>query len=226
MVRDGWYYGLAGVILAVVLGILTGSDILVAIPLLLALFFLWFFRDPEREIPQGARLVVSPADGKVTAIERIQTLQGGRQRISIFLNVFDVHVNRAPVGGMILVSEYKKGLYLNAMNPESSVRNEQNVVEMETDDGHAVGFSQIAGLLARRIVFSKRAGDLVSRGERVGMMKFGSRMDVLLPERSALRVTLGQRVKGGSSVLAELPEVDPPETEPEREEELALAGAW
>lgn len=226
MVRDGWFYGLAGVVLAVLLGMLTGSDILVAIPLLLALFFLWFFRDPEREVPQGPRLVVSPADGKVTAIEQIQTLQGGRQRVSIFLNVFDVHVNRAPVGGVILVSEYKKGLYLNAMNPESSVRNEQNVVEMETEDGHAVGFSQIAGLLARRIVFSKQAGDQVSRGERVGMMKFGSRMDILLPEKSMLRVTLGQRVKGGSTILAELPEPEPPEFVPEHEEELVPAGAF
>jgi phosphatidylserine decarboxylase len=226
MVRDGWYYGLAGVVLAVVLGMLTGSDILAAIPLLLALFFLWFFRDPEREIPQGARLVVSPADGKVTAIEQIKTLQGARQRISIFLNVFDVHVNRSPVGGVILVSEYKKGLYLNALNPESSIRNEQNVVEMQTDDGHAVGFSQIAGLLARRLVFTKHAGDQVARGERIGMMKFGSRMDLLLPEGSALRVRLGQRVKGGSSIVAELPEPEPPSREPQQEEELALAGAY
>jgi phosphatidylserine decarboxylase len=226
MVRDGWFYGVAGVILAVLLGVLTGSDILVAIPLLLALFFLWFFRDPDREIPQGERLVVSPADGKVTAIEEIRTLQGHRERISIFLNVFDVHVNRAPVGGVIRVTEYKKGLYLNALNPESAVRNEQNVVEMETDDGYMVGFSQIAGLLARRIVFTKRAGDIIARGERVGMMKFGSRMDILLPEKSMLRVTLGQRVKGGSTILAELPEPEPPEFVPEHEEELVPAGAF
>jgi phosphatidylserine decarboxylase len=223
MVRDGIYYGVAGVLLAVLLLLLTHSYILVAIPLLLAAFFLWFFRDPAREVPQGARLVVAPADGKLTAIESIVTPLGGRIRLSIFLNVFDVHVNRSPVEGVIRTAVYKKGKYLNAMNPQSSVLNEQNVVEMETPDGALVGYSQIAGLLARRVVFNRKAGDLVERGERIGMMKFGSRMDILLPAGSLLLVKLGQRVKGGSTVLAELP---PESAEAGHDaEEVLLAGA-
>jgi phosphatidylserine decarboxylase len=205
MVRDGIYYGAAGVVLAVLLGVLTHSAILVAIPLLLAAFFLWFFRDPARTVPQGDRLVVSPADGKVTALENITTPEGAGVRLSIFLNVFDVHVNRSPVEGTITSAVYKKGLYLNALNPESSVRNEQNVVEMLTPAGQRVGYSQIAGLLARRVVFDRKAGDVVGRGEKIGMMKFGSRMDVTLPAGSKVLVSLGQRVKGGTTVLAELP---------------------
>jgi phosphatidylserine decarboxylase len=223
MVRDGIYYGVAGVVLALLLEFLTHSHILVAIPLLLAAFFLWFFRDPHREIPDGPRLVVAPADGKVTAVENIVTPVGGRIRLSIFLNVFDVHINRSPVEGVIRSAIYKKGKYLNALNPESSVLNEQNVVEMETPEGDLVGYSQIAGLLARRVVFSRKAGDLVERGEKIGMMKFGSRMDILLPEGSVLRVKLGQRVKGGSTVLAELP-TDPGASARSAEDEV-LAGA-
>jgi phosphatidylserine decarboxylase len=205
MVRDGIYYGLAGLALAVLLAVLTHSAILVAVPLLLAAFFLWFFRDPARTIPDGPRLVIAPADGKVTAIENIVTPMGGRVRLSIFLNVFDVHINRSPVEGVIRSAVYKKGKYLNALNPESSLLNEQNVVEMETPEGDLVGYTQIAGLLARRVVFNRRAGDLVERGEKIGMMKFGSRMDVLLPAGSVLQVRLGQRVKGGSTILAVLP---------------------
>jgi phosphatidylserine decarboxylase len=207
MVRDGIYYGIAGLALAVLLLFLTHSYILVAVPLLLAAFFLWFFRDPARTVPQGGRLVIAPADGKLTAVENIVTPAGGRIRLSIFLNVFDVHVNRSPVEGLIRSAIYKKGKYLNAMDPQSSVLNEQNVVEMETPEGDLVGYSQIAGLLARRVVFNKKAGDLVERGEKIGMMKFGSRMDVLLPAGSLLLVKLGQRVKGGETVLAELPAV-------------------
>lgn len=206
MVRDGIYYGVAGVVLALLLAFFIHAYWLAAVPLLLAAFFLWFFRDPQREIPGGPRLVVSPADGKLTAIENIVSLVGPRIRLSIFLNVFDVHVNRSPVEGLIRSAIYKKGLYLNAMDPESAVQNEQNVVEMETPDGNRVAYSQIAGLLARRIVFTRKAGDLVNRGERIGMMKFGSRMDVLIPGGSKLFVKLGQRVKGGSTILAQLPD--------------------
>jgi phosphatidylserine decarboxylase len=222
MVRDGYYYGLAGVLLAGLLFALTHSYVLVAIPLLLAAFFLWFFRDPNREIPLGDRLVVAPADGKLTALEEIVTPAGKRTRLSIFLNVFDVHVNRSPVEGLVRSAVYKRGAYRNAMHPDSSVVNEQNVVEIETPEGNTVGFAQIAGLLARRIVFTAKPGDLVERGERIGLMKFGSRMDVLLPEGSKVRVKLGQRVVGGTTVLAELP--DPP-APPEWAEEEALAGA-
>jgi phosphatidylserine decarboxylase len=208
MVRDGIYYALALVVVGGAVAWLTGTWWWAVPLLLLAAFFLWFFRDPERKIPAGAGLVVSPADGKVTAIGRVSTLEGERLRLSIFLSVFDVHVNRAPVGGVIVSKEYREGVFLNAMNPRSASTNEQNVVEMESEDGHEVGFSQIAGLLARRIVFTKRTGDRLERGERVGLIKFGSRVDVFLPHKSSLRVKVGQRVKGGASVLAELPETE------------------
>lgn len=208
MVRDGIYYALGLVVVGGVIAWLTGS-FWWAIPLLLlAAFFLWFFRDPERKIPAGAGLVVSPADGKVTAIGRVSTLDGERIRLSIFLSVFDVHVNRSPVSGVIRSKEYREGVFMNAMNPKSASSNEQNVVEMESEDGHEVGFSQIAGLLARRIVFTKHVGERLRRGERVGLIKFGSRVDVYLPGDSDLRVKVGQRVKGGASILAELPEAD------------------
>ena len=173
-------------------------------PVLLAAFFLWFFRDPRRTIPSGEGLIVSPGDGLVTETVTIATPDGPQQRISIFLSVFDVHVNRSPIGGVISRVSYRKGQYLNAMNPASADRNEQNVVVVR-GEGFEVCFKQIAGLLARRIVFNHHTGDTLDRGQRVGLIKFGSRVDVLLPPEAALRVKVGQRVKGGSSVLAAMP---------------------
>ena len=173
-------------------------------PVLLAAFFLWFFRDPRRTIPSGEGLIVSPGDGLVTETVTIATPDGPQQRISIFLSVFDVHVNRSPIGGVISRVSYRKGQYLNAMNPASADRNEQNVVVV-CGEGFEVCFKQIAGLLARRIVFNHHTGDTLERGQRVGLIKFGSRVDVLLPPEAALRVKVGQRVKGGSSVLAAMP---------------------
>jgi phosphatidylserine decarboxylase len=176
--------------------------------MLLAAFFLWFFRDPERLVPAGPGLVVSPGDGLVTETVAITTPDGPRQRISIFLSVFDVHVNRSPIGGVLTGVRYQKGLYLNAMNPASADRNEQNVVTVRGGDGVEVTFKQIAGLIARRIVFNYRQGDSVQRGQRVGLIKFGSRVDVLLPAEARLLVKVGERVQGGSSVLAALPEAE------------------
>jgi phosphatidylserine decarboxylase len=178
---------------------------LALIPALLAAFFLWFFRDPERVIPAGPGLVVSPGDGLVTEAVRLTTPEGAKQRISIFLSVFDVHVNRSPIGGTIEAVRYRKGKYLNAMNPASAVENEQNSVTVRGDDGSEVTFNQIAGLLARRIVFVPAQGSRIGRGERVGLIKFGSRVDVLLQGDAELQVKPGMRVKGGSSVLAILP---------------------
>jgi phosphatidylserine decarboxylase len=168
---------------------------------LLAAFCLWFFRDPERVIPPGAGLIVSPGDGVVTETVAINTPDGERQRISIFLSVFDVHVNRSPIGGMITSVRYQKGLYLNAMNPDSAERNEQNVVTVR-GEGFEVTFKQIAGLIARRIVFNFAEGQTIARGQRVGLIKFGSRVDVIVPSTARLRVKVGERVKGGASVLA------------------------
>ncbi len=172
-------------------------------PVALAAFFLWFFRDPQRVVPDAPGLIVSPADGLVTSVERISTPTGERIKLSVFLSVFDVHVNRSPLAGTIREVRYEKGLFLNAMNPDSAVKNEQNTVVVEGDgDGVEVAFKQIAGLLARRIVFNKRIGDRVERGERVGLIKFGSRVDVVLPGDAEVGVKKGDRVKGGSSVLA------------------------
>lgn len=202
MVPDGYYYGLAMIAAAVLLGWLAGP--LWALPAcLLALFFLWFFRDPERAIPDSAGALVSPGDGKVTEVASAVMNGVPLTRISIFLSVFDVHVNRSPVAGVIREVRYQKGKFLNAMNPASAEHNEQNAVTIE-GDGHTVVFKQIAGLLARRIVFNKKVGDTVKRGERVGLIKFGSRVDVLLDAAAAIQIKVGDRVKGGSSVLAQL----------------------
>jgi phosphatidylserine decarboxylase len=207
MVRDGYIYGLSFLAVALVLGLTTHSWAWSILPVLLAAFFLWFFRDPERAIPTGPGLIVSPGDGLVTETAAIATPDGPRQRISIFLSVFDVHINRSPIAGVLTGVRYQKGQYLNAMNPASADRNEQNIATVRSEDGKVeVTFKQIAGLLARRIVFNLREGDRVERGQRVGLIKFGSRVDVLLPAEAALQVKVGQRVKGGASVLAAMPE--------------------
>src|ERR1035438_2800403 len=208
MVRDGYIYGLSLLAVAIALAWATKSWIWSLIPLLLAVFFLWFFRDPQRTIPAGAGLIVSPGDGLVTETASIATPEGPRQRISIFLSVFDVHVNRSPIAGVLTGVRYQKGQYLNAMNPASADRNEQNIATVRGEDGVEITFKQIAGLLARRIVFKLREGDTVERGQRVGLIKFGSRVNVLLPAEAQLRVSVGQRVKGGSSVLAAMADTE------------------
>ena len=207
MVRDGYIYGLSLLAVAVALVWFTGGVAWGIAPVVLAAFFLWFFRDPQRTIPAGDGLIVSPGDGLVTETVAINTPEGPRQRISIFLSVFDVHVNRSPIGGVLSRVHYQKGQYLNAMNPASAERNEQNVVTVR-GEGFEVTFKQIAGLLARRIVFNHVEGDRVERGQRVGLIKFGSRVDVVIPAEAALRVKVGERVKGGSSVLAAMTEGD------------------
>jgi phosphatidylserine decarboxylase len=202
MVRDAYYYAFPLFGAAALVGWLA-APLWAAPAVLLALFFLWFFRDPERSIPDNPHLLVSPADGKVTNICRT-TLEGvSYLHISIFLNVFDVHVNRSPISGVIRRVSYQKGKFLNAMNPASAEQNEQNVVTVE-GEGQTVIFKQIAGLLARRIVFNRSVGDHVQRGERVGLIKFGSRVDVFLATSDGIQVKVGDRVKGGSSVLAHL----------------------
>jgi phosphatidylserine decarboxylase len=205
MVRDGYIYGLSLLAVAVVLAWATGNWAWSIVPVLLAAFLLWFFRDPQRTVPTGPGLIVSPGDGLVTETAVIATPDGPRQRISIFLSVFDVHVNRSPIGGVLSSVRYQKGQYLNAMNPASADRNEQNIAAVR-GEGIEVTFKQIAGLLARRIVFNLKEGDTVERGQRVGLIKFGSRVDVLLPAEAVLQVKVGQRVKGGASVLAAMPD--------------------
>ena len=204
MVRDGIYYALALCVVAVLIGIFA-TPLLALVPLLLAAFFLWFFRDPERVIPSTPGAVVSPADGKITEVSTIQVEGEPRTRISIFLNVFNVHVNRSPVAGLITALEYRRGKYLNAMDPASAELNEQSICTLVTDCGNRIVFKQIAGLLARRIVFSRKVGDRVERGERIGLIKFGSRCDVILPVSARVLVQVGAGVQCGSSTLAILP---------------------
>lgn len=200
MVSDGYYYGFPLFAAAGLLYWLAGAA-WAAPPLLLAAFCLWFFRDPERRVPDLPGAIVSPADGKVTMVSAIAVDGVPRVRISIFLNVFNVHVNRSPIRGTVREVHYQRGKFLNAMNPASADQNEQNTVLVE-GDGQTVVFKQIAGLLARRIVFYKRMGDTVQRGERVGLIKFGSRVDVVLDATATLQVKVGDQVKGGASILA------------------------
>jgi len=204
MVRDGYIYGLSLVAVAFVLIWATGHWAWAIPPLVLAAFFLWFFRDPRRVIPTGPGLIVSPGDGLVTETVSISTPEGPRRRISIFLSVFDVHVNRSPIGGALTQVRYHEGKYMNAMNPACAECNEQNVATV-VGEGIEVTFKQIAGLLARRIVFNPREGERLERGQRVGMIKFGSRVDVIFPAAAEVRVQTGQRVKGGESILAIMP---------------------
>ena len=191
IVIDGIYYALglagAGAVISWVVGPWVASPLW-----LLAVFCLYFFRDPERAIPSGP-VAVAPADGKVVAVKRESpTLQ----RISIFLNIFDVHVNRAPIAGTIAKVQYQEGKFHVASREECSTQNEQNVVTVE-GDGTSVVFKQIAGLIARRIVFSKKPGDHVATGERVGLIKFGSRVDILFGPEWEIVVQPGMRVAAG-----------------------------
>jgi phosphatidylserine decarboxylase len=202
MVSYGIYYALGlGAAGALITWLLSWPF---AIPFyLLAAFCLNFFRDPDRVIPAGP-YAVSPADGKVVAIKPDDA---GGLRISIFLNVFDVHVNRTPIGGKVASVTYKKGQFLVASTEDASAANEQNVI---TVDGVIAGqptrvvFKQIAGLIARRILCSVQAGNTVEAGQRIGLMKFGSRMDVFLGPEWEVLVKAGQRVAGGSDILARM----------------------
>jgi len=196
IVIDGIYYALAlsaaGALVAWIVGPWFATPLW-----LLAAFCLYFFRDPDRAIPAGP-VAVSPADGKVVAVKP----EGpALTRVSIFLNVFNVHVNRSPIAGAIAKVNYQEGKFHVASREVCSDQNEQNVVTVQ-GEGTTVVFKQIAGLIARRIVFTKKPGDHVAAGERVGLIKFGSRMDVLLGPEWEIAVQPGMRVSAGSSVIA------------------------
>ena len=195
MVLDGIYYALGLAAAGAILAYLTNPWW--ALPLfILAAFCLYFFRDPDRSIPSGP-VAVSPADGKVVAVKA----EAPGHRISIFLNIFDVHVNRTPISGVISEVQYHRGQFLVASKENASSENEQNVVTVD-GDGTRVVFKQIAGLIARRIVFRKQKGDKVNIGERVGLIKFGSRVDVLFGPEWEVAVQPGMRVSAGSSIIA------------------------
>jgi phosphatidylserine decarboxylase len=200
MVKEGYYFGLPLLVLAGVAYLLQWPTAAI-VSVCLALFVFSFFRDPDRVIPQEAGAVVSPADGRVVVVTEEENAGRPGKRISIFLAIWNVHVNRAPADGVISRLEYKPGKFLAAMREEASLANEQNVFTLSTDIGEMV-FKQIAGLIARRVVSWKKSGERVARGERIGLVRFGSRADVWLPKGAEILVKVGDNVKGGSSVLA------------------------
>ena len=203
MVKEGYYFGLPPLALgaaALFLRWTIAGAILVA----LAAFIFYFFRDPERVIPADAGAVGSPADGRVVVVTDESNAGRPGKRISIFLAIWNVHVNRSPAAGVIANLNYRPGKFYAAMRPSASADNEQNVITLATDSGELV-FKQIAGLIARRVVCWKKSGDRVARGERIGLVRFGSRTDLWLPRDSELLVKAGDHVKGGSSVVAYWP---------------------
>jgi phosphatidylserine decarboxylase len=199
MVKEGYWYGLPLVLLS---GGLMGFGMYGpgAFFLLVALLVLNFFRDPDRKTPSDPQAVVSPADGRVLQIEEESFEGRPAQRLSIFMSPLDVHVNRSPVAGTLKEVSYRKGTFHMATQARASLENEQNVFVVQGERGE-VRVRQIAGILARRIVFWKRPGDRLERGERVGMIKFGSRVDVVVGPEVDLQVKVGDHVRAGSSIL-------------------------
>jgi|SRR6476646_2039773 len=200
MVKEGYYFGLPLLVLGGVAYLAEWAAAAVVL-ICLAIFVFSFFRDPERVIPKEAGAVVSPADGRVLVVKDEEDAGRPGKRISIFLAIWNVHVNRAPADGVITSLEYKPGKFLAAMRDQASLQNEQNVFTLSTDAGDMV-FKQIAGLIARRVVSWKKAGERVARGERIGLVRFGSRADVWVPRDAEILVKVGDNVKGGASVLA------------------------
>jgi len=200
MVKDGYKFA-APPLLCVLLALFFHWYWLGGVLLVLGAFVLYFFRDPQRTIPTDPDVIVSPADGHIIEVveEALGAIPG--QRISIFLSIFDVHVNRSPVAGRISAIEYRKGRFYAAMRGRASAENEQNIIHVSSDRGEVV-FKQIAGWIARRIICWKSVGDSVTRGDRVGMIRFGSRVDVWMPDKVEILVRRGQHVAGGSSILA------------------------
>jgi phosphatidylserine decarboxylase len=208
MVKEGYWYGLPLVLLA---GGLVGIGLyaLGVFFLIVALLTLNFFRDPERRIPADPNAVVSPADGRVVAVQEEPVEGRLSRRVSIFMSPLDVHVNRSPITGVIQDVAYHRGRFRVAFEPLASVENEQNVLTIQGQQGTVV-VKQIAGLIARRIVFWKKSGDRLERGERFGLIKFGSRVDVVVEPEVELRVKVGDHVKAGSTILGDTKGIAPP----------------
>ncbi|MBI3221613.1 MAG: phosphatidylserine decarboxylase [Nitrosomonadales bacterium] len=204
--REGWPF------LAIALALAVAATLWCAmwsIPLwIIALFVLQFFRDPPREIPQQAGAVLSPADGRVIKVERITDPYGKREAIliSVFMNVFNVHSNRSPVDGKVEQVQYFPGKFVNADLDKASLENERNAIVLKTPGGQTVTFVQVAGLIARRILCYVKTGDMLTRGQRYGFIRFGSRVDVYLPVDAAVKVSIGDKVSATTTVLAMLPQ--------------------
>lgn len=200
MARDAYKFCIPVLIVSLLFAI-SGHSIPALGCCILAAFICYFFRNPKRTIPQGKNLVVSPADGKVV---KIAQLPDGTRTISIFLNIFNVHVNRSPISGRLEGLEYKRGKFKVAFDEEASKVNEQNILTISSPDATVV-VRQIAGLIARRVLCWKKPGELLERGELIGLIRFGSRVDVTVPECVGILVRIGDRVRGGSSVIGEYP---------------------
>ena len=203
MVKEGYSFGVPLLLLGGV-SFLLQWYVAAAALVFLAAFVFSFFRDPERVIPVEPGAVVSPADGRVVVVTDEENQGRPGKRVSIFLAIWNVHVNRAPAAGTITKMDYRPGKFLAAMRERASVENEQNVFTLSTDAGEMV-FKQIAGLIARRVVSWKKVGERVARGERIGLVRFGSRVDVWVPRTAEIVVRVGESVKGGSSVVARWP---------------------
>jgi phosphatidylserine decarboxylase len=203
MVKEGYTFGIPLLVLGGLFYLLQWN-IVAIVAVFLALFVFSFFRDPERVIPAEPGAVVSPGDGRVVVVTEEENAGRPGKRLSIFLAVWNVHVNRSPAAGTITKLEYRPGKFLAAMRERASVENEQNVFTLSTEAGEIV-FKQIAGLIARRVVSWKKPGDKVARGERIGLVRFGSRVDLWVPKEAEILVRTGESVKGGSSVLARWP---------------------
>jgi phosphatidylserine decarboxylase len=204
--REGWRILAASAAAALALAWLAGWGW--SVPLWVwTVFVLQFFRDPARSIAGDGKCVLSPADGRIVAIEKTQDPYMRREalKISVFMNVFDVHSNRSPVDGEVKGRWYHAGRFLNAALDKASLENERNAIWLRTPDGHDVTCVQVAGLIARRILCYAKEGDALCRGQRYGFIRFGSRLDVYLPLACRLRVSLGEKVFAAASVLAELP---------------------
>jgi phosphatidylserine decarboxylase len=201
--REGWpFLGLA-VILAALVTYFVGAW---SIPFwIIALFVLQFFRDPARTIPQKANVVLSPADGRIVVVEKTQDPYAGREalKISVFMNVFNVHSNRAPVDGKIDKAQYFPGKFVNADLDKASIENERNALTITAANGQIVTCVQVAGLIARRILCYVKPGDNLARGQRYGFIRFGSRVDVYLPLTATPKVVVGDKVSATETILAE-----------------------
>jgi phosphatidylserine decarboxylase len=210
---QGYPLVLGGVVL-ILLGLMGGWPWITGLGLVAAGFFAYFFRDPERDIPPEPGVIVSPADGKVVRVDEVQEhefLQGPARYVAIFMNVFDVHVNRSPVAGAVTEMRHRAGEYKAASRQDAPSRNEQQAILVENSHGRRVLVVQIAGLLARRIIPFVKPGQALARGERLGLICFGSRVDLYLPVDSQVQVKTGDRVKAGSSIIGRWNEF-PPET--------------
>ena len=202
--REGWPFLAIAIILALAATVWCAAW---SIPLwIIALFVLQFFRDPPREIPQQVGAVLSPADGRIVAVERITDpyVQREAVKISVFMNVFNVHSNRSPVDGVVQRIQYFPGKFVNADLDKASLENERNALSIKTADGQDITCVQVAGLIARRILCYVQAGDALTRGQRYGFIRFGSRVDVYLPLNASVKVSIGDKVSATTTILAML----------------------